>query len=224
MADLNSGSRLSIAKLILVPAIITLGVTLLRLAGELEHWNKLLFNSSAGGGGAIIGISWLPIIFGPYFALKLAGQGEGSKGTGKMLGMIAVGIVCFVGGGFVGYAAQVTFPGHLVVGLAVMAAGALAPLLAWPALVKTLLAYAYSARIPVAILMFFALRGQWGTHYDAIAPGFPADMSFGAKYLQLALIPQLIFWIAYTVLLGALLGTIIAAFARRGKTSKPATS
>jgi hypothetical protein len=161
MADTNSGSSVSIRKLILVPAIITLAVTLLRLAGELEHWNKLLFNTSAGGGGAIIGISWLPIFFGPYFAIKLAGSGQGPKGTGITLVMIVVGIGCFVGGGFVGYATQVTFPGHMIVGLALMAAGALVPLVGWPALGKALLAYAYAARIPVAIVMFFALRGNW---------------------------------------------------------------
>lgn len=223
MADTDSGSGVSVSKLILVPAIITLAVTLLRLAGELEHWNKLLFNNSAGGGGAIIGISWLPILFGPYFAIKLAGNGQGPKGTGKALGMIVVGIMCFVGGGFVGYATQVTFPGHLILGLALMAAGALVPMVGWPALGKTLIAYAYAARIPVAIVMFFALRGSWGTHYDALPAGYPADIPFWSKYLELALEPQLIMWIAYTVLLGGLLGVIIAAIVRRGKAPKPAT-
>ncbi len=42
----------SIKKLILVPALITLAVTLLRLTGELMHWSKALFNPAAGGGGA----------------------------------------------------------------------------------------------------------------------------------------------------------------------------
>src|SRR3990172_9861836 len=38
-------------KLILVPAVITLAVTLLRLVGELQGWSEGLFNRSAGGGG-----------------------------------------------------------------------------------------------------------------------------------------------------------------------------
>ena len=67
---------ISITSLITIPALITLGITILRLVGELEHWPKPWFSAAAGGGGAIIGISWLPIIFGPYFALKLAGAGD----------------------------------------------------------------------------------------------------------------------------------------------------
>jgi hypothetical protein len=76
MTETGSGKK-SIVQLILVPSLITLGITILRLEGELHHWGSPWFNSSAGGGGAIIGISWLPIVFGPYFALKLAGSGEG---------------------------------------------------------------------------------------------------------------------------------------------------
>src|SRR2546426_440321 len=45
----------SIKKLILVPALITLAVTLLRLTGELMHWSKALFNPAAGGGGGLAG-------------------------------------------------------------------------------------------------------------------------------------------------------------------------
>ena len=48
-------------KLILVPALITLAVTLLRLTGELLHWSKTLFNPAPGGGGAIVGLSLIHI-------------------------------------------------------------------------------------------------------------------------------------------------------------------
>jgi hypothetical protein len=44
-------------QIVVVPAIITLAVTLLRLFGELQHWSPNLFNPVAGGGGALIGIS-----------------------------------------------------------------------------------------------------------------------------------------------------------------------
>jgi hypothetical protein len=60
-------------KLILVPALITLGITLLRLCAELMQLPSWLASRDAGGMGALIGISWLPPIFGVYFALKLAG-------------------------------------------------------------------------------------------------------------------------------------------------------
>ena len=69
-------------RLVLVPAVITLAVTLLRLVGELQNWSSTLFNREAGGGGALIGIVWLVPIFGVYFALRLAREGEG---PGKVL-------------------------------------------------------------------------------------------------------------------------------------------
>ena len=80
---MEEGKSVSIASLITIPALITLVVTVLRLVGEIEHWPKPWFNPAAGGGGAIIGISWLPIIFGPYFALKLAGAGEDLQVQGR---------------------------------------------------------------------------------------------------------------------------------------------
>src|SRR5208283_3231012 len=85
----------SITSLITIPALITLGVTILRLVGELEHWPKPWFSAAAGGGGAIIGISWLPIIFGPYFALKLAGPGDRPSSIGKAVGFAFLGLVVF---------------------------------------------------------------------------------------------------------------------------------
>ncbi len=59
-------------KLILVPALITLGVTLLRLGGELLDLPAWLANKEAGGAGALLGIVWLAPIFGVYFVYRLA--------------------------------------------------------------------------------------------------------------------------------------------------------
>jgi hypothetical protein len=59
-------------KLILVPALITLGITLLRLGAEFMELPAWLASRAPGGGGALLGISWLPPIFGVYFAYKLA--------------------------------------------------------------------------------------------------------------------------------------------------------
>jgi hypothetical protein len=64
--------KLNYWKLILVPALITLGITLLRLTGEFLDLPSWLANKKAGGPGALIGISWLPPILGIYFAYKLA--------------------------------------------------------------------------------------------------------------------------------------------------------
>ena len=69
MADKNTPD---IKQLITIPAIITLAVTLLRLAGEFMNLPAWLANKEAGGPGALIGIAWLAPVFGVYFAGKLA--------------------------------------------------------------------------------------------------------------------------------------------------------
>src|SRR5207247_10278389 len=79
MAEPTFPSRPSVGRLILVPSIITLAITIFRLVGELEHWSPRLFNTSVGGGGALVGFSWLPIILGPYFAARLLYAGERRK-------------------------------------------------------------------------------------------------------------------------------------------------
>jgi hypothetical protein len=62
----------NIKKLIAVPALITLAVTLLRLVGEFMNLPSWLASKEAGGAGALIGIAWLAPLFGVYFATKLA--------------------------------------------------------------------------------------------------------------------------------------------------------
>ena len=63
-------SRPTTRDLVLVPAIVTLAVTVLRLVGELQQWSPRLFSRAGGGGAALVGISWLPLIFGVYFAAR----------------------------------------------------------------------------------------------------------------------------------------------------------
>lgn len=216
MGDPNSGSGISIVRLILIPAVVTLAVTILRLVGELQHWPSPLFNASAGGGLAIVGIVWLVPILGIYFALKLSRAGQGPTSFGKAIGYTVLGLVVAAIGIFVSFGPG-QFPGKEALVYVILAAGAIWLFPAWPSLFKTLVAYGYAARIPVAIVMFMAIRGSWGTHYDAPPPGFPADMAFWPKYLHIALLPQLIFWVVFTVLIGALFGTIVTAIVRRGK-------
>ncbi len=215
MAETNSGARISITRLVLVPGLITLAVTILRLVGELQHWSNVLFNRAPGGPGAIIGITWLPLIFGPYFALKLSGAGEGPGSVGKAIGFAFLGLLVMVGGLYLFFTSRFS-PGKLIGGLVLFALAVAIQIPAWPRLAKALLAYGYLARIPVAILMFFAFQGNWGTHYDAAPPNFP-EMGFWPKYLFLAVVPQLIGWVAFTFVVGSLFGTVTAAIAHRGK-------
>ena len=221
MAELPSSNRVSIARLILIPSVITLVITLSRLIGELRHWSPALFNPTPGGGGALVGITWLVPIFGIYYALKLSGAGEGPVAVGRAIGLAALGLAVLVGGSILTIAPQIHFPGKQVIGLLLMVAAAALQFKTWPVLSKALLAYGYAARIPVAIVMFFAMRGTWGTHYDALPPGF-TDISFWPKYVQFGLIPQLIFWVAFTMVVGTLFGGIATAIFSRRKIAVPA--
>jgi hypothetical protein len=211
-------------RLVLVPAIITLAVTLLRLAGERMHWSHRLFNPEAGGGGALVGIVWLVFVFGVYFALKLARAGDAPSGVGRGLGLVALAIVVFIGSGIVAGALgvpQVSFTMAAVFVAASVVAFFLA-WRAWPALGRVLFVYGLAARIPVALVMLVAILGNWGTHYD-VPPSadFPA-MAPIAKWFWIGLVPQLTVWIAFTVVGGMLVGLLAGALVHRGR--NPATA
>lgn len=223
MADFTSDSSLNIRGLIVVPAAITLGITLLRLAGELAHWSPRFFSPAPGGGMAVVGISWLPFFFGPYFALRLVWAGHGASNVWKTFGLALAGLVIMIAGGFVGFGPQVKFPGREILGILLMVLGPTLITLGWPALFKVLVAYGYAARIPVAIIMFFAIHGRWGTHYDVVPPNYSGPTSFLGKYMLIAFLPQMVIWIAFTVLVGSLVGTIVAALAGHGKATPVTT-
>ena len=219
---MSANSETNISKLIFVPAVITLAITVLRLIGELQHWSTSLFNPAAGGGGAIIGISWLPPILGIYFARKLLNAGEAPVSAGRVILNAIFGIVLMAVGGFVGFAPNLQFPGKIFVGLLLLVAAAAVQFFSWVKLFKVLLSYAFAARIPVAILMFFAIKGAWGTHYDVVPPGFPPEVDWFSKYIQIGFIPQIFLWIPFTIITGALTAGITAAIMQRGKATKTA--
>jgi hypothetical protein len=183
MGEINSGHQIRVMKLILVPSLITLGVTILRVVGELRDWSPLFFGKEAGGGGAIVGISWLPIFFGIYFALKLAEASAGPASLGRAFAFWGLGAILFVSGSYLRLLAfQSDSPVKNIAAVVLTAGAVLVQLWGWSSLAKVLFAYAYAARIPVLIVTFFAFRGKWGTHYDALPPdfvskGFASDFS-----------------------------------------------
>ena len=126
--------------------------------------------------------------------------------------------------GYIGSAMhlQNSFQGRLLFVWAAFVISALVTLPGWPGLFRVMVAYAYAARVPVAILMFFAFRGNWGTHYDAVPSDLPAGMSLWPKYLWLGFVPQLTFWVAFTIVTGMIFGSLAAALiclARRAQTT-----
>jgi hypothetical protein len=213
MREAQPTNQLSILRLVLVPGLITLAVTVLRLVGELERWPETWFNRTMGG--SLVGITWLAPVFGIYFALKLAHKGAGPKFFSRAIGFSLLGVLIALCSPFLPGLLRIHlhFYGRLTYAWTLFAVAALLTWAGWPELFQTLLAYAYCARLPVAIIMFLAIRGSWGTHYDAVPPDLPA-LSFFAKYLWIGFIPQLVFWVTYTVLSGMLFGTFAAGVLR----------
>jgi hypothetical protein len=214
---------LSLRSLILVPAVITLAVTLVRLAGELQGWSPTFFSRAAGGAGSIVGIVWLVPIFGVYFAVKLARAGT-APGAGQVIGYAAMGLVLAVAGTF--GAVKVLPTNRNAQFLVIMVLCVIAAAIAyrgWAALGRTLLAYGLAARVPVALVMLAAIFANWGTHYDVPPPGFPAMGPF-AKWFYIGFLPQMFLWVPFTIIVGALLGGIALAFAgaRRDAPAAPA--
>jgi len=203
-------SRPSTRDLVLVPAIITLAVTALRLVGELQHWSSTLFNRQGGGGGALVGISWLPFLFGVYFALRLARAGEGPASKGKAIGMTVLGFVILVGSLFTARALGASQTGTILIACFAALVGGFVASRGWAALGRTLFVYGLAARVPVAALMLPAIIGKWGTHYDALPPNWPA-MGPVQTWALIGLLPQMTLWIGLTLLTGMLTGSITGA-------------
>lgn len=216
MSDTTSGR---IGRLILVPAVITLAITLLRLVGELQSWSPRLFSREAGGGGALVGIAWLVPVFGAWFGWKLARAGERTASVGRALGIVILALAAVPAAGLVLSKLGVSpFSPATLVGYAVVSVLALlAALRAWPALGRTLLAYALAARVPVVLVMLVAILANWGTHYDVMPPNVPEMTPALYKWFMIGLLPQMTIWIWFTVVIGGLFGIVAGAIAGRGR-------
>lgn len=209
---MSEGRAVPVKDLILVPSLVTLAVTILRLVGELQDWSPALFSKAPGGGGALVGISWLIIVFGFYFGWRLTRMGLGTESPGKVAGLALLVVVAAT---LVTWAASQAGQNALF-GAFVLSAIAAVTLTArlWPALWKTLVAYAFAARIPVALVALFGMLGNWGTHYDVAPPEFAASSTL-VRWLLIGLLPQVTIWIYMTVLGGLVFGSIASAIARR---------
>lgn len=210
-------SEVPIRKLILVPSVITLGITLLRLLGELQQWSPAFFSREAGGAGAVVGIVWLVPVFGILFALKLGKAGQAPAAAGKALGLCILGFALVPIAGFAAAGLGVSQESFTAFGIFVVASivGGVIAFRAWPALGRVLFAYGLAARIPVVIVMLVAILGNWGTHYDVAPPNLP-EMNPFAKWFAIGVLPQLTIWIWFTIAVGGVFGSVVA-LATRGK-------
>jgi hypothetical protein len=227
----ETADRVRVPRLILAPFVITLAVTLLRLFGELQRWSTQWFNSSSGGVlpqgvSWIVGIVWLPVPFGIYFALRLARAGRAPRNAGRAVALAFAGLLLLLGF-FLLVLPRLSAPDWrptlLLIWSAGVAAGAL-QFLGWRELARTLAAYGLAARAVVVLIMLFAMLGHWGTHYDYGNEASVADFTLATKFWWLAFFPQLVFWVGFTVTLGSLSGSVAYALARRRPARQAAAS
>ena len=163
------------ARLLLVPALITLSVTVLRLTADLLRW------TSHGPPE----IAWLVPAFGAYFGVQLYRYAGAPRPT-RILTRAALPTALLL-------AAVVLFRPTSGATAVLSVVSVLLVRRAWPRLNDLLLGYAVAARAPVVIMMLAATRGGWETVYD-VSP----------FHVAAGLLPQLTVWFALTVVLGTL--------------------
>lgn len=215
--------RASVGRLVLVPALITLAVTGLRLAGELLRWDPTFFSREAGGAGAVVGIVWLVPVFGIYFARKLMAAGDGPAGPGRALGHALLGLALVPAAAFLGRALKLSLPAVITLFAVVSVLAGYVAYRGWRSLGRVLAAYGLAARIPVAVLMLIAMTASWGTHYELGPPDMP-PMGLLPKWVLIGLLPQLTFWIAFTVIVGMVFGSVAAMLGGRARSGGPAVA
>lgn len=212
--------------LALIPAILTLAVTVLRLVGELQGWDPLWFDNHAPGHPdqqpGLAGISWLVPIFGLYFGIRIRRTHGKPAHAGKAALFLLIGGVVIVGGfwglmqaGLVGMPDRESpaepFGMPYILGLAAVAM--LIMLVGAGRLGVQLLVYGLLARIPVIVITWLAVQNEdWDTHYSKLPEG--AILPEGTSKLMFLITPQLTVWIAFTVLVGGLFGCIGAAMSK----------
>ncbi len=193
-----------IGRLILAPALLTLAVTVMRVAGELMNASPTFFSRAVGGGAAVVGIIWLVPVFGIYFARRLAREASRAP-VGRSAGFAALGLIAFVVLAAAGFQRPVASPSEFLLIAAGAALGITVTRRGWPRLWLALLAYGFAARAPVAIVILLGILNGWNTHYDSPPPGLP-DLSPLARWIAIGVIPQFTIWVAVTVILGSLAG------------------
>jgi hypothetical protein len=197
-------ARPRVRGLVLWPALLTLAVTALRLAGELRGWSPAIFSRLPGGGLSPLGISWLPPLVGAWMGWRLARAGAAAPHPARAFGVPAGALAAGLLFGTLGERLARASASSTIALWAVVAVGvAVAAFAAWPTAGRPLLAYAYAARLPVALVMALAMWKAWGTHYDVRTPGFALTPRL-PLWLWTGLVPQATIWVAWTVATGAL--------------------
>lgn len=206
---MSESPRSGILGLVLVAAAVTALVTAVRLYGELQGWDPKFFSPEPGGGMALVGIAWLPIVFGFMFGRRLARNGHRPKS------MLAAALVPAAGFGVIAGILALykdDKPTMLMLLTYVPAGVVLVLLFVWARAAWTNLLYGILARVPVVLVQYMGLLNAWGTHYEKLPPGetmTPAQIGNALAMFQLTA------WVPFTVIVGGLFAAIGAATVRK---------
>ncbi len=189
-------------------------LTAARLAGELCGGPEWLFGTAAGGGGSLLGIGWLIPVVGAWFGWRLAPTEQPPGGRRRAVARVGAGLL---GVAAVFTAAKAVLPvtaGTFVFVAVSLPLLAIAAVRAWPALARPLLLYALVVRLVIVAITVAAVQGEWGSHYERLAPGAPAMSTLGRTVVLGA--AQLCLWVPLTMLIGCFAGLMAASRRLRG--------
>lgn len=202
-------------RLILLPTILTLGITIARVVGELQGW----VDTISGGIGVLLGISWLIPVVGAWFGWRLAKAGHLPRVQRAFWPMLlfALAIVGTAAWRFAPLDPKGTTEADLaalrlgVQWLAAVTSGAaVLTFLVWGRLAWTLLCYGLIARATVVGITWLAKTENWDTHYTKLGPaGIERPL---ADTMAATTLAQFGVWTSLTVVGGTLIGSL---FARR---------
>lgn len=189
----------------------SLGIVALRLLGEFKGWGAPWVGErgrDAGGGGALLGITWLMPIAGVLLGWRLRKRGEHPRKPRRaaLLALIGLGLLllgAWVGVGWITLQEDGVFA--LMIGATL---GGSVAFVGWPALCRQLLVYGFAVRMPIILLTFVAVHLGWGTHLEKPHPDIPL-MPPLRRAIGLSL-AQAFFWVPATVIFGALAGAVVA--------------
>ncbi|MBL9076283.1 MAG: hypothetical protein JNL08_02190 [Planctomycetes bacterium] len=202
----------STLRLLLVPTLVTLLVSVARLMAEVQG----RVTNLSGGRGALLGITWLVFVFGGWFGWRLARLGSAPRVRRAWLWSL-LSLVAIVGTAAWRFAqvdlqdrsetAFAALRGHVLVIAAVTTAAGLLQFVVWPRLAAVLLGYGLLARATVLALTWLAKQQGWDTHYTKFGPaGIERDLP--ATMLS-ATIAQIGFWVPFTIVGGMVVGCLV---------------
>jgi hypothetical protein len=221
-----SDKKPGLLSLALIPAVLTLGVSILRLVGELQGWDPLWFDNHAPQHEdqqlGLVGISWLVPIFGLYFGVRLRRLHGQPARPGKAALLLLIGGVVMAGGFFALIQAGLISmpdadnpqpPSGLPYILGVTGVSLLIMLIGAGRLAMLLLVYGLLARLPVVAITWFAVQNpDWDVHHSKLPVG--VVLPEGASPLPFLITPQLTVWIAFTMMVGGLFGCLGATMTK----------